>query len=128
VVPDRLFSVAYPDNLRHNFALELDRATADLRSKTLVGKSSFRRKLIGYFHAWRAHRHTETWGFQSFRVLTITPSAWRLENMLALLRDVTDGAASGLFLFTTSERFASEGTLRAWLNGLGEPTGLGPQA
>jgi hypothetical protein len=51
VVTDRLFSLILPGNLRYNFALELDRATTDIRSKMLVGKSSLRRKLIGYFHA-----------------------------------------------------------------------------
>jgi hypothetical protein len=126
VVPDRLFSVAYTDNRRHNYALELDRATTDIHSKTLIGKSSFRRKLTGYFYVWQAHRHTETWGFQSFRVLTITPSDKRLENMLAVLREVTDGAAPGLFLFTTSERFATSGPFSGWFNGAGEPTSLLP--
>ena len=29
-VPDRLFSLVYPDGTRHNFALELDRGTMDI--------------------------------------------------------------------------------------------------
>ena len=126
--PDRLFSLVYPGNLRHNFALELDRATAPIRSTVLLARSSFRRKLIGYLHAWEAHEHTATWGFQSFRVLTITTSEVRLENMLAALRDVTDGGAPGLFLFATAERFASEGPFDGWVNGEGQPTSLLPRA
>ena len=44
----------------------------DIKSKTLIGKSSFRRKLLGYFQLWKEERHTQRWGFKSFRVLTIT--------------------------------------------------------
>jgi hypothetical protein len=64
----------------------------DINSKTLQGKSSFRRKLFAYWYLWQQRRHTAVWGFQSFRVLTITPSEKRLTTMRAALRDVTEGA------------------------------------
>jgi hypothetical protein len=109
VVPDRLFSFAFVDGTRMNFALELDRGTMDIKAKRLVGKSSFRKKIIGYFNAWAQKRHTETWGFKSFRVLTVTPSEKRLANMLKAQQDVTKGSASGLFLYTTREQLAVHG-------------------
>ena len=74
VVPDRLFSIVRPDRTRHNFALELDRGTMDIKARQFIGKSSFRRKLIGYWQAWRQERHEALWGFRSFLVVTIPPS------------------------------------------------------
>ncbi len=125
VVPDRLFSFAYANGTRHNFALELDRGTMDIKARQLAGKSSFRRKLLGYFHAWRQKRHTEAWGFQSFRVLTITPSDKRIASMLAAQREVTRDAASGLFLYTTPERLAAHGPLGpAWITSAENATSL----
>lgn len=121
VVPDRLFSLAYADGTRHNYALELDRGTMDIRAKRLAGKSSFRRKLIGYFHAWRERRHSERWGFKSFRILTITTSEKRIASMRAAQAEVTHGSVPGLFLYTTQDRLAEHGAFGdAWQNGAGE--------
>lgn len=115
VVPDRLFALLYPDT-RHNFALELDRGTMDIKATRLVGKSSFRRKLLGYFHAWLAKRHTEVWGFKSFRILTVTPSEKRIENMIAVQRDLARDCPAGLFLYSTPERLIRHGALGpAWM-------------
>ena len=121
IVPDRLFSFAYPNGTRHNFALELDRGTMDVKAKKLTGKSSYRRKLLGYFHAWREKKHSEAWGFQSFRVLTITPSEKRIANMIAAQREVTSGAAPGLFLYTTPAALAAHGAMGdIWVSGAGD--------
>ena len=115
VVPDRLFALVYPDTC-HNFALELDRGTMDINAKRLVGKSSFRRKLLGYFHAWQEKRPTNMWGFKSFRVLTVTTSEKRIENMIAAQRDVANDCPAGLFLYSTPERLAHYGALGpAWV-------------
>jgi hypothetical protein len=126
VVPDRLFSLAFADQTRLNFALELDRGTMDVKAKKLVGKSSFRRKLIGYFQLWQEKRHTERWGFKSFRVLTVTPSEKRLENMIAAQRQIVGAAGSNLFLFTTPQRLTAKSPLAdVWVSGKGEPVALG---
>ena len=118
VVPDRLFSLAHADGTRRNYALELDRGTMDIRARRLAGKSSFRRKLIGYYTAWKERRHTEHWNFNSFRVLTVTTSEKRLANMLAAQHEVTNGTVPGLFLYTTQDRLAEHGAFGdAWLNG-----------
>ena len=104
VVPDRVFSLALPNSTRHNFALGLDRDTMDIKAKRIAGKPSFRRKLLDYFHAWRERKHTDTWGFHSFRVLTITTSEKRIANMMAAQHEITNGSAAGLFLYTTPDR------------------------
>ena len=118
VVPDRLFSLAAGEE-RTNYALELDRGTMDVDAKTLVGKSTIRRKILGYWHAWKQDLHTTQWGFKSFRVLFVTPSEPRLSNMLALQRAITNGG-SNLFLFSTPERLDAAGPLgSAWISGNG---------
>jgi hypothetical protein len=115
VVPDRLFALVYPDT-RHNFALELDRGTTDINAKRIIGKSSFRRKLLGYFRAWQDRRHADVWGFKSFRVLTVTTSEKRIENMLAAQREITKDCPAGLFLYSTPERLVQHGALGpAWV-------------
>lgn len=113
VVPDRLFSLVAGDE-RRNFALELDRGEMSVNAKSLK-KSSYRRKLLGYFHAWKQKRHTEIWAFQSFRLLTVTTSEKRIDSMLAVQREITSDTAAGLFLYTTPQRLTEHGPLgKAW--------------
>jgi hypothetical protein len=124
VAPDRLFRLS-TDTHHCNFALELDRGTMDVKAKRLVGKSSFRRKLIGYWHLWKQNRHGERWGFKSFRVLTVTPSERRLEHMIAAQKEVVGPSGSNLFLFTTPERLAAKTPLAdVWVSGKGEAVAL----
>jgi hypothetical protein len=92
--------------------------------QTKLTKSSFRRKLIGYAQAFDKKKHAEVWGFQSFRVLTVTTSDARIESMLAAQREATD-APAGLFLYSTSERIAAHGALGpAWISAKAEGVSL----
>lgn len=119
VVPDRLCSLVYADNTRHNFAIEQDLGSMSVGTKStrLVGKSSIRKKQIGYFNAWKQRRHTEVWGFQSFRCLFVVPSEARIHSMLKCQREATNGTAPGLFLYTTPQRLAANGALGpAWIS------------
>lgn len=116
VVPDRLFSIASQGaNTRQNFALERDRGTMVIGTKeTKLTKSSYRRKLIAYADAFQKKKHTQVWGFQSFRVLTVTTSEVRITNMIAAQCEATN-APAGLFLYSTPERIAEHGALGpAW--------------
>ena len=127
VVPDRLMSFVYPDNTRHNFALEIDMGTADVWSNNLRTKSSIRKKLLGYFHAFAQRRHQEVWGFHGFRVLTLTVSESRIQNMLKAQKQVTGGLAPSMFLYSTSERIAEHGILGpAWTGANGDGISLLP--
>jgi hypothetical protein len=127
VVPDRVFSLAFHDRTRLNFALELDRGTMDIKSRQLVGKSSFRRKLLGYYQLWREGLHTSQWGFKAFRVLTVTPSEKRIENMIAVQKEIVGEQGSNLFLFTTPTRLAEKSPLAdVWVTGKGAPAALLP--
>ncbi len=125
VIPDRMFSLAFEGRTRLNFALELDRGTMDIRSRQLVGKSSFRRKLLGYYQLWKEELHTTQWGFKAFRVLTVTPSEKRIENMIAVQKEIVGEQGSNLFLFTTPSRIAEKSPLAdVWVTGKGAPAAL----
>jgi protein involved in plasmid replication-relaxation len=117
VVPDRLFALHFSDGRQFNFALELDRGTMDVAAKRLVGKSSFCRKILAYFHAWQDKRHTSVWGFESFRVLTVTTSEERIDHMFATQHDVAqDLSARPLFVRDTG----TPGTARRTRAGMGD--------
>ena len=123
--PDRMFSLAFEGRTRLNFALELDRGTMDIKSRQLVGKSSFRRELLGYYQLWKEGLHTSLWGFKAFRVLTVTPSEKRIENMIAVQREIVGEQGSNLFLFTTPSRIAEKSPLAdVWVTGKGAPAAL----
>jgi hypothetical protein len=108
-IPDRLVSIVLPDSRRHNFCIEVDRATMSVAARRLSGKSSFGRKIRTYHTAWQQDRHREQWGFQGFRVLTITPSETRIKGMLTVQRKITESRAPGMFLYTTPQRLAAHG-------------------
>ena len=116
VIPDRLFAFRYADGTTHNFALEQDMGSMDIWASRLVGKSSIRRKLIGYFHAREQKRIAEQWAFKSFRVLIVTTTETRIESMLKAQRRVAPDCPPGLFLYSTPERVARHGALGpAWI-------------
>ncbi|MDO8598448.1 MAG: replication-relaxation family protein [Sulfuricaulis sp.] len=114
VVPDRLFRID-ANKTRSNLALELDRGTmvVSQRRKKITGRSSFLKKIVTYHQLWQQDRHTDVWGFKTFRVLTVTTSQARINSMLAVQRQITDVA--GLFLYTTPQRLAEMGVFGpAW--------------
>jgi hypothetical protein len=120
-IPDRLVSIALPDNRRLNFCIEIDRATMSVAARRLTGKSSFARKVHAYFAAWQQERHRQQWGFQGFRVLTVTPSESRIKGMLTLQRKITNNRAAAMFLYTTPQRLAEHGAFAPiWLSADGD--------
>jgi hypothetical protein len=117
--PDRVFSILFPDDTRTNYFLERDRGTMPVGTKRtrLTGKSSFRKKQIGYFHFFKQGLHSERFAMTRFRVLTITTSETRIDTMIDAQREVTNDTAAGLFLYTTPERIAKHGALGpAWIS------------
>ena len=132
VVPDRCFSLVYPaENFRHNFCLELDRGQMSVGTKStkLTGKSSIRKKLIAYFHAHQQKKHTDVWGMQGFRVLTITASETRINHMLEAQREVTNDRAPQLFMYSTPHRITEHGVFGpAWITAQADGVSIIKQA
>jgi len=116
---DRLFALALPDHRGWSFALELDRGTEDVTARRLRGRATYFRKLLGYYNSWSQGKHLEQWGevCRSFRVLTVTTSDTRINNMIAAQVEISRGTAAGLFLYTTQERLHTHGALGpAWIS------------
>jgi hypothetical protein len=133
VVPDRLFSAAHSGE-RINFALELDRGKMPVRrwrdrKKQLLAfdGTSIARKLITYHTAWNEDLHTARWGFKQLRVLFVTPTRARIEEMLDAVDFVTEGKGARIFAFTDLTTLLDKdndpfGPI--WINGKRETTAL----
>jgi hypothetical protein len=120
-IPDRLVSIVLPDSRRHNFCIEIDRATMSVAARRLGGKSSFARKIRAYYAAWQQERHTEQWGFERLRILTIAPSEKRIASMLTVQRKITNDRAAGMFVYTTPERMSEHGAFAPiWISAAGD--------
>ncbi len=79
------------------------------------------RKLATYYHGWRTERHVEQFGVKQVRVLTVTNSAERAENMGAAVRDITGGRGSNFFLFIDQQKLAASNPMQVeWVSGKGQ--------
>lgn len=119
--PDRLCSLVFPDETRLNFAIEYDTGSmpvaskANRRRRPEDRRTTYEDKLAAYAAAWQSRDHTDTWGFKSFRVLTITQSEERIAHMIEAQRALN--ILNGFFLYTTPERIEQHGTLGpAWIS------------
>jgi hypothetical protein len=98
VAPDGFFATRDAQGRTHYF-VEADRGTMTLKR--------FTQKLLAYAAYCKTKRHTEKFKIRHFRVLTVTSSALRCENLTraaAATPDVRDLAR--MFLFTSEEKLA----------------------
>jgi hypothetical protein len=106
--PDRVFALEFPDRSRAYFFLEADRATMPV-IRTDFEKSSFYRKLLAYEATWTQNVHRSRFGFNRFRVLTVTTSAERVKHLIEACRQLERG--QGLFLFTDLASLMAHGDI-----------------
>jgi hypothetical protein len=104
VVPDRVFALEFPNpgggSNRAYFFLEADRGTMPVKRRHLF-QSSFYRKLLAYEATWSQSVHRTRFGFNRFRVLTVTTSAARVDSLVDACSTLKRG--HGLFLFADFE-------------------------
>ncbi|WP_164933902.1 replication-relaxation family protein [Bradyrhizobium guangzhouense] len=129
VVPDGLFGLSFPDGTTSYFLLEIDRGTIPLRRTDTYGTAAWRKniefKLRTYYEGWRADRHVEQFGVKQLRVLWVTSSRVRMENMIQIQKAVTDGRGSALFLFGSADELRSSNRLDFdWISGREEAVRL----
>lgn len=118
-IPDRAFAVQDPAAGLHVYLYEHDRGTMVVGGKDtpLERKASFIKKQLGYFEWWRREQHVKHWGLPRFRLLTVTTADTRIASMLAAQRLVTGGSASGLMLYSTTQRLNQHGVFGpAWVS------------
>jgi hypothetical protein len=85
-------------NCMHYF-LECDRGTMTTKR--------FLTKLRGYWQWWRSGRQEEVLGIRNFRVLTVTATQERAENLLEVCRqvDAPRHRGLGMFLFASEQEY-----------------------
>lgn len=100
IVPDGFFTLEHRGNLFHWF-LEADRST--MTAKRML------RKMRTYWYWWKEDGHRQELGIPRFRVLILTISEARKENLRKLARDVDEQKrGSPMFLFGCQNSFAIE--------------------
>lgn len=125
--PDRAFALDIDDHKngvkRAYFFLEADRGTMPV-SRGNVVQSSFFRKLLAYEATWATGLHRSQFGFNRFRVLTVTNSASRLKSLVTACSKLKTG--HGLFLFSDHATLKRHGDILTvpWQNGRGETVTL----
>ena len=128
VNPDGAFGLRFHENGQDKgiayFFVEADRSTMPIRRSNL-GRSSFYKKMVGYWDSWRQGLFSSEFGFKSPRVLTLTISPERIKTMLAVNKDM-DPRGQGLRMFLFAPEAISDigkpETVfsRSWQNGRGE--------
>jgi hypothetical protein len=84
VVPDHTFVLRLPNGRHRCYFVEVDRETMPIVRREAAGdKSSILKKLNAYAAIRRRKLHISALGWQSFRVLFITPSPARTQSILA---------------------------------------------
>lgn len=122
VAPDGIFGLHFLDRPegrnRAYFFLEADRATMPIQRANVRQTSCFR-KLTAYYETWKQGIHTSVYGIKNFRVLTVTTSPERVENLIRANRGLANGQGSKLFLFTDERSLRSAPDLLSldWRNG-----------
>ena len=126
--PDYVFSLGFPSRGRRAyFLVEIDRGTMPVERSDIT-QSSILRKFLAYGAAWRAKRHTQTFGWRNFRVLVVTGNAERAQNMRAVLQRHTGGQGAQLFWFADRSSLIAHNTLEhAWFDGEGNERRLLPR-
>jgi hypothetical protein len=132
MVPDKVFGLYFPKEppgrQRAYFFLEADRSTMPIKSADMF-RTSFYKKMLGYWHSWRQGLFEKTFPFKSARVLTVTKSQDRIRNMVAAGKALDPkGKGLRMFLFAAEKQFnpkAPEDILgKIWTDGRGETVSL----
>jgi hypothetical protein len=124
VIADGLFGLAFSDESAAYFLLEVDRGSMPV-FRSNFERTSYNRKLLVYWEAWKKKLHVEQFGVSQIRVLTITDSAKRVDNMLSAVDEITGGKGSNFFLFGHQAQIEKKLPLDvSWVTGKRESTQL----
>ena len=107
VIPDRVFGLEVNGNQCWYF-LEADRDTMPI-TRSDLDRTSFQRKLLAYEATWSQNLHRTRFGWQRFRVLTVTISRQRVQGIIEACQGLAHG--HGLFLFLDTASLAKHGDI-----------------
>lgn len=126
LVPDLVFGLMFPDGSRHSFMVEIDRGTMPI-VRSDIRQTSFERKMRAYLTAHAAKQHEKHFGWQTFRVLTVTTDHHRARSMKEALRQLHISHSPGASLFyyaTRAELCTSDLLTHTWSDGNGRDAQL----
>lgn len=108
LIPDAVFALEFDckpsNNNRIHFFLEADRGTMPIQRERL-SQTSFLRKILTYQATWMQGLHRTRFGFNRFRVLTVTTNPQRVDSLVAACMSIQHG--QGLFLFGSHSALAN---------------------
>jgi predicted transcriptional regulator len=125
LTPDGVFGLNFinePDGRnKAHFILEADRSTMPIKRKDFF-RSSFERKIIGYWDCWQKGIFKKMYGFEKARILTLAISKERIASMVKACKEVDpNGKGASMFLFSLTNNFTLENCDNAlkqiWQNG-----------
>jgi Replication-relaxation len=107
VIPDRVFGLEF-NGQQSWYCLEADRGTMPI-TRGQLDQTSFQRKLLAYAATWSQKLHCTRFGWQRFRVLTVTTSTSRVQGLKEACSGLKHG--HGLFLFLDAATLAQHGDI-----------------
>lgn len=128
VEPDYVFSLSLTKEKRQAFFMvEVDRGTMPVARRDLR-QTSILRKLLAYQALWQSKQHQQHFGWCNFRVLFVTTSAERVENMISAANKNPATKGSPLFLFTDKHSLYAHGDVltHEWSDSHGSSQALLP--
>ena len=132
VVPDAAFGLRFLERPKGRnesyFFVEADRATMPIRRASLL-RSSFYKKMLGYHHGWKNGVFEKTFSFRNARVLTVTTSQERIDNMIEVGRQMDSRKRGlGMFLFGSQDILNLDDPedifRQIWFSGKGEKVSI----
>jgi len=95
IVPDGFFGIQDQKSKMY-FFIEADQST--------MTNARFLKKMKAYWNWWKQGKHTKRFGIKAFRVLTITKTEKRKENLREITKKADDRQRGSLMFWFTSER------------------------
>ena len=102
VIPDRVFGLEI-NGKQSWYVVEADRGTMPI-TRGHLDQTSFQRKLLAYEATWSQNLHRTRFGWQRFRVLTVTTNSQRVQGIKETCQGLARG--HGLFLFLDAASLA----------------------
>lgn len=125
VIPDMLYGLRFDNEEESYFMLEWDTGEMAIERLRDLTQTHFAKKIATYLQASRDERHVQQLGIPNFRVTTVTSTPARVEKMLEIVRAMTDGRGSNIFLFTDERTLACSSPLDVeWRSGKGKTVRL----
>jgi DNA-binding Lrp family transcriptional regulator len=126
IIPDLVFGFVLPDRSRRYFMVEIDRGTMPVTRSNLM-QTSFEQKMRVYLIAHAGKLHKQNFGWNTFRVLTITTDDRRMRSMREASRrlHVPHSLGAPLFYFATRWELSHNDPLaHLWCDGNGRDARL----